>query len=507
MEPPFGQQFVFIPGCNGNPSVALLRILGLVTRLAPDRFPSILVATHSHLGHNSSKVGYHRTESMANSGPKRARKNVLANLSRDRTRPAQNSARRFRMRALLLGLGFLSCLSPKVSHAQNRDVVCRDGDGEFHAEFPTGVRVSVGPGRNDGLAARVCQAELTWNDQKLVVASGAAQVDIDAFGVDLGVGGPAMAIQVKKSKGDCCMEYDVYSLRQPPTLVRRITGGEYFSAADTDLDGRLEIWTDDAASLAGFEALRAGDFDFLPPVVLRFVRGRLLDAGAEFRSSFDEKIQGEKAKLTALDLGDFKTSDGKLTDPSLYPATLFVHLKSVKAKILDIVWAYLYSGREKEAWRSLAEMWPAADVERIRGAILGARDHGIRAQLDGTSTPIRPGREIHVKIFDGTLYVAATPGMTPKGAKAKEEIIPPRAILMERQPPMTPLEVELAKTESQVELVIDSAGKVRSVEQVGKFESVDEGLLRSTSGWKFIPAFSQGQPVASRILLGVSLRK
>jgi hypothetical protein len=67
--------------------------------------------------------------------------------------------------------------------------------------------------------------------------------------------------------------------------------------------------------------------------------------------------------------------------------------------------------------------------------------------------------------------------------------------------------MELAKTESQVEIVIDSAGKVRSVEQIGKIESVDEGLLRSTSGWKFIPAFSEGQPVASRILLGVSLRK
>jgi hypothetical protein len=78
---------------------------------------------------------------------------------------------------------------------------------------------------------------------------------------------------------------------------------------------------------------------------------------------------------------------------------------------------------------------------------------------------------------------------------------------MERPPPSTPEEMELAKSESQVELVIDSAGKVRSVEQMGKFDVVDEGLLRSTSGWKFIPAFSQGQPVASRIFLGVSLRR
>ena len=410
-------------------------------------------------------------------------------------------------RPLPLAVVALSLLSPRACHAQNRDVLCRDGNGEFQAEFPTGVAVSVGPARNEGLAARVCEAELTWTDRKIVVASAAAQIDIDAFGVDLDVGAPVVAFQVKASKNDCCMEYQIYSLRQPPTLVRRVTGGAFFSAADTDLDGRVEIWTDDAAAINGFENLPANDFDLPPPMVLRFASGRLLDVGREFRSSYDEQIEAEKAKMTPGDLGDFKSSDGKLADPALYPATMFVRMKATKAKILEIVWAYLYSGREQEAWRALAEMWPASDLERIRAAILGARDRGIHSQLDATSKPVRRGHEAHVKIFDGTTYVAATPGLTPKDVKPKEQITAPRAILMERPPPATPEEMEIAKSESQVELVIDSAGKVRSVEQLGKFDVVDQGLLRSTAGWKFIPAYSQGQPVASRILLGVSLRK
>lgn len=418
-----------------------------------------------------------------------------------------NSSDRIGIRLLVLGLLSSPFLSACVCYAQNQDVVCHDGDGEFEAESPAGVKVSVGPGRNDGLAARVCRAEIAWSDQKLVVASNAAEVDVDAFGIDLGVGAPVVALQVKQSKGDCCMEYEVYSLRQPPELVRRIKGGEFFGAADTDLDGHVEIWTDDAGAIDGFEGLRARDFDLPPPVVLRFMRGKLLDAGAEFRSAYDEKIEAERAKLTPVDLGDFKTSDGKLTDPTKYPATMFVRLKNLKSKILGIVWAYLYSGREKDAWRALAEMWPPVDLERIRAAILAARDRGIRSQIDGVSAPVPPGRQFHVKIFDGTTYVATTPGLTPKGAKAKQEIVSPRAILMERAPPATAGEIELSKTESQLELVIDSAGKVRSVEQVGKFDSVDAGLLRSTSGWKFIPAFSEGQPVACRILLGVSLRK
>ena len=72
---------------------------------------------------------------------------------------------------------------------------------------------------------------------------------------------------------------------------------------------------------------------------------------------------------------------------------------------------------------------------------------------------------------------------------------------------MTPLEIELAQSESTLELVIDSAGKVRSVEVLGSAQSIDEGLIKSTSDWKFIPAYSAGEPVASRILLGVSLEK
>ena len=139
-----------------------------------------------------------------------------------------------------------------------------------------------------------------------MVSDAAPELDVDAFGVDLGMGVPVVAVQVKKSKAECCMEYRIYSLREPPVLLRSITGGRFFSAADTDLDGRVEIWTDDAASVEGFENLKLSDLDFAPPIVLRFVRGRLLDASSEFRPYFDQKIADERAKLTPQDLGDFK---------------------------------------------------------------------------------------------------------------------------------------------------------------------------------------------------------
>ena len=406
-----------------------------------------------------------------------------------------------------LALFLLSCLTSSVCHAQSHGVVCREGAGDFEAEFQTGVKVRAGAARNGELKARVCEAALSWGDQNLAVADAASQADIDAFGVDLGLGAPVAALQVKKSKAECCMEYKIYSLRAPPVLLRSITGGEFFSAADTDLDGRVEIWTDDAASVDGFENFPLRDLDFAPPIVLRFVRGRLLDVSSEFQPYFDRKIADERAKLNPQDLRDFKNSDGKLASAAAIPAGWLFRLRSVKVKVLEIVWSYLYSGREQEAWRSLAEMWPAADLDRIRSALLNARDRGIRSQVDGVSKVVSAGHERSAKIFDGTIVVAATPGLTPKGVKPKEEITPPKAILMERPPPVTAVEIELAQTESALKLVIDSAGKVRSVEVLGNAQSVDEGLLRSTSNWKFIPAFSAGQPVASQIFLGVSLKR
>jgi hypothetical protein len=315
------------------------------------------------------------------------------------------------------------------------------------------------------------------------------------------------AFQVKQSKNECCMEYKIYSLRTPPALLQSLRGGDFFSAADTDLDGKVEIWTDDAAAVDGFENLKLSVLEFAPPVILRFTRGKLLDAGAEFRSYFDQKIADERAKLTAQDLVEFKSSDGKLAPETVAPADRLARLLGIKVKVLEIVWCYLYSGREQEAWRSLGEMWPQADVERIQAALLIAHSHGILSQTGGKSATVSPGQKITAKIFDATVTVTATPGLTPKDVKPKREIKTPRAILMEREPPADVYEAELARTESLLKLVIDSAGKVRSVEVMGSGQTVDEGLVKSSANWKFIPGFNDGEPVASQIFLGVSLKR
>jgi hypothetical protein len=160
------------------------------------------------------------------------------------------------------------------------------------------VIVRVRAARNGKLATRACDATLVWKKHSVTVATGASQIDVDAFGVDLGLGLPVAAFQVKKSNSECCMEYQIYSLERPPRLLRTITGGDFFSAADTDLDGRVEIWTDDAAAVGSFENLAITELGAAPTIVLRFDHGKLFDVSSEFQVILTAKSQGFEKNLT-----------------------------------------------------------------------------------------------------------------------------------------------------------------------------------------------------------------
>jgi hypothetical protein len=119
-----------------------------------------------------------------------------------------------------------------------------------------GARVELGPEKSGGFAARSCQATLSWHDAKVDVAHNAAEVDLDLFGAEMQGAGPIAAFQIKNSADQCCLKYQIYSLADAPHLLRTIDGG-VFSAKDFDLDGRVEIWAEDAASINGFEGLRS----------------------------------------------------------------------------------------------------------------------------------------------------------------------------------------------------------------------------------------------------------
>jgi hypothetical protein len=350
------------------------------------------------------------------------------------------------------------------------------------------------------LATRECAAKLSWEEHERFVATTASQVDLDAFGVDFGGGVPTAAFQIKKSDTDCCVEYRIYSLEKPPRLQRSITGGGFFNASDIDLDGRIEIWTNDSAAVDGFENLTLGELDSAPTIVLRFEHAQLLDVSAEFQPYFDGEIARTRSEIREQDLQDFKSSDGKLTATSSISPERLHQLRAVKIKVLEIIWAYLYSGREQDAWHSLAEMWPPADSYRVRAGLLGARANGIHHQADGTSLATPRGKKKHAHVFDAV-------SQSKPGNENKAEVIPPKAILLQRPPLPDIHQPGQPEPELLLDLIVDEAGKVRSADPAGKVKWADPQLINAALAWKFIPAFKDGRAVASRVRIAVSPRQ
>jgi hypothetical protein len=305
------------------------------------------------------------------------------------------------------------------------------------------------------------------------------------------------------------MTLQIYSLRSPPKLLRTITGGSFFRTADTDLDGQVEIWTNDAASLQAFENTEHGLPELGPTVVMRFVRGRLVDVGSEFQNSFDSEIARARSALAPEDLQEFKNSSGRLPATAHFSqedARRSENLERTKARVLQIVWAFLYSGREQRAWDSLAELWPAGDLERIRAAIVAARARGIRAQVDGVSAKVSSGSEKRAEIVDARNSRSVQPGMRLSEGAAEKAlgITLPTPILIGRQVPPGQEET-LADSGLLLDLLIDSAGKVRSAESADA--GFDSSLRSATAEWKFIPARKEGRATASRVFFIISPKR
>jgi hypothetical protein len=379
-----------------------------------------------------------------------------------------------------------------------RLLVCDKGIGSFQGKLPESassarVTVSVGAARQtNGFAARACQAKLTWGHNELLVAPRVAQADIDVMGADLGLGTLVVAFQIKAADADPLIRYEIYSLSKPPKLLRTITGEDFFSAADTRLYQTVEIWTTDAAAVNGFENLPRSAFDFAPTVVLRFEDKKLIDVSSEFRPYFDRQIAVLRSQLNAQQLSDFRKSDGKLSNGE---SPMKDQLLAAKTRVLEIVWCYLYSGREQEARKALAAMWPPADLERIRTAIANVQSRGLRSQVDGISHQAPPLRPRHSEILEPDRRSAGQ--YDSLDLRAKYPDAEPRQLLLKIPPPPDPKDWSEGR---KMELVIDEAGKVRSAAMP---EEPDKDWTNAAAGWKYIPAFKDGRPAAFRLDLDV----
>jgi hypothetical protein len=385
-------------------------------------------------------------------------------------------------------------------------VVCSAGFGSFDSNSTTGVAVSVGALKETGIARRACQAKLSWDNQELLLVPEGWQVDVDLMNVDLGFGSLVAALQIKESEGDPLMTYEIYSLSKPPRKLRTITGADFFRAEDTILNGQIEIWTRDAGAVNGFEGIRLSAFEFAPAIALRFEDQRLIDVSSEFPSHFDRQIATLRAQLNAHELNEFKNSDGKLSSLSPLSVDELTSLLNTKIRVLEIVWSYLYSGREQEAWHALADMWPPGDFDRIRASILDTRARGIRREVDGVSSLSAPARRKKQMIYQNVTETTQKGVVNDQGGpddkmKIYQLDTSPQPIFLRRPSPPPDVPAPSLNKAVLVDLVIDSAGKIWSIKTRAE---PDKDIIAASAEWKFVPGLKDGRPVAGRLRMEVA---
>lgn len=257
--------------------------------------------------------------------------------------------------------------------AKEKEPTCMTGHGSLERGLDGySIQIKRGP-KSDGSTDAYgesfsCHATLRAPDGKVVFSRFDAAMDLYEADKDINGDGVRDLVFAGYSMGaHCCWTYWVVSLGDAPRLLGEIenqTGGRF---EDLDGDGRLEFLTEDGA-FDYFDGVSHADTVF-PTVILRLEGSGWVDVGREFRGIYDQEIR--KAGVGTDRIKEFllKDSDRARMDATEYPSAWHAALTTVLA--------YLYSGRERRAWKALREMWPPADQQRMQRLIVKTRQQGV----------------------------------------------------------------------------------------------------------------------------------
>src|SRR5262249_50747578 len=145
-------------------------------------------------------------------------------------------------------------------------------------------------------------------------------------------------------------------------------------------NNRDATFLDDEKTGRVYLAIEDGAFDYFdevchacspfPVAYLRIDRDTLVDISSEHRDEYDFIVRDAQKDLSADQRRQFKELKERPSDRD-------DALTKTRYRVLTVVFAYLYSGREEQAHQALREVWPPFDQERIWAAIIEQRRNGI----------------------------------------------------------------------------------------------------------------------------------
>jgi hypothetical protein len=202
-------------------------------------------------------------------------------------------------------------------------------------------------------------------------------------------GSPDAVIEGHPKKNACCWSYYIVSLGDPPALLRQLTTSVPLTFEDRLGDGKIEIWGRDNA-FDGVENFAHADSPF--PLVFFRMRGpNIYNVSNLFWDDYQREINQARDGLPRSVVDDMVKIEGDDSnkgggghgggsgDPRDPKEIAIMH---AKASILEIALDYLYADHGQDAWKTISEMWPPLDRQRIRQMILSTRMKGLLSEIN-----------------------------------------------------------------------------------------------------------------------------
>jgi hypothetical protein len=284
-------------------------------------------------------------------------------------------------------LVFLALTASAASAAARN---CSGGYGEYRQDLGGGYVAQLSPATDDAHAGQ-CHAAIVSGEQKTVFETWGYEVAVNPVsGKDINADEkPDAVIEAHPKAGACCWSYYIVSLGDPAGLLRQISTSVPLTFEDRLGDGKIEIWGRDNA-FDGVENFAHGDSPY-PMVFFRLKGDTLYNVSNLFWDDYQREINQAKDGLPRSVVEDMTKAEGD--DPNKPGGgghggsgdprdPKEIAIVRAKAAILEITLDYLYAGHGQDAWKTISEMWPPLDRQRIRQVILATRMKGLLSEVN-----------------------------------------------------------------------------------------------------------------------------
>lgn len=267
---------------------------------------------------------------------------------------------------------------PKPNWEKVDIVTCRFSHQAISYHFG-GYEVRLIPGPDPKIHDSLCRAYLVApSGRETRLLTDWAISIYQGTGEDLfGNGHRGLILEGYSGGAHCCYTYRLVDLVEKPVILSPIENAAPFFFFKDPASKQFRIMASDGA-FDYFDGMchACGPF---PRVVLRADDAGLHDVSADFVEQYDSEIALARARIGNGKIGKFEIAD----------------FNDVKGMVLEIVYSYLYSGREEQAWQTLDEMWPASDRERIKKLIVETREKGLLSELGKIRPQTIPAAPVH----------------------------------------------------------------------------------------------------------------